>query len=190
MANNTALAEYTIQYDLSGVDDPTVVPTEAVYGSTYRLLKLGEPKFFLKLDDGKTTNWKALISEPAGINLGTGAQVLKTVEDAVMQFRTLKAVGGVTITQKPTEIEIAVPVGADPYQVEYFEITALQAAAKQIILSTTPTKPLKTLVDIASGGGMLRYTLDFTVASDVLSWSGGRYDGLIAEGDELRVVYF
>lgn len=106
-SNNSALAHYTIQYDLSGVDDPTVVPTDAVYGTTYRLLRIGSPKFFLKLDDGKTTNWKELLSDVTGVNLGTGAQVLKNVLTNQFQFRTIKAGAGVLVTQLANEIEIS-----------------------------------------------------------------------------------
>ncbi len=105
--NNSALARYTIQYDLSGVEDPTVVPTEAAYGTTYRLLRIGTPKFFIKLDEGKTTNWKALLTDVSGINLGTGAQVLKNIVGNEFQFRSFKAGAGASVVQNASEIEIS-----------------------------------------------------------------------------------
>lgn len=57
--NNRASAAHTIQYDISGKQDPTLVATEAALGSTYR--KLSAPAgFYIKEDGGKTTNWTRL----------------------------------------------------------------------------------------------------------------------------------
>ncbi|MEO5348881.1 MAG: hypothetical protein H7836_04470 [Magnetococcus sp. YQC-3] len=110
--NSTRLANYTVQYDLSGIDDPTVFATEAAPGTTYRLLKLGMPKFYLKVDEGKTTNWLDISSGSTGINLGTGAQVLKNIIANQFQFRTIKGGPGVTVNQLANEIEITFS-GAD-----------------------------------------------------------------------------
>lgn len=79
---------------------------------------------------------------------------------------------------------------AAAYQVDYIDITAVDEAAKQIALSATPSEPERTLVDIANGGGIMRYSLDFTVSGNILSWSGGRFDGILGDGDELRVVFY
>lgn len=106
-SNSKKLAEYTVQYDLCGIDDPTVVPTEAAPGTTYRLLRNGFPKFFQKVDEGTTTNWLQLLTGISGINLGTGAQVLKNVVANQMQFRTIKAGTGVSVTQAANEIVIS-----------------------------------------------------------------------------------
>lgn len=76
------------------------------------------------------------------------------------------------------------------YQVQYVDISAGDEAAKQITLSATPTQPTRVLVDVANGGGPLRYGLDFVVSANILSWSGGRFDGILSEGDELRVVFY
>jgi len=81
------------------------------------------------------------------------------------------------------------PVGSS-YLVDYFELDSAQEAAKELTLSDTPTEPTRTIVDVMNGGGALRYGLDFTVTGDVLSWSGGRFDGILASGDELRVVFY
>lgn len=105
--NSKALSQYTIQYDLSGTHDPTVIATEAAPGTTYRLLRLGFPKFFLKQDEGTTTNWLEVLTGVSGINLGTGAQVLKNVVGNQSQYRTLKAGSGVSISQGSNEITIS-----------------------------------------------------------------------------------
>jgi hypothetical protein len=105
--NDTALARYTVQYDLSGITDPTVFPIQASPGTTYRLLREGAPKFYLKVDEGKTTNWQELSANVTGINLGTGAQVLKNVVGTQLQFRTLKGGSGVSVLQTANEIQIS-----------------------------------------------------------------------------------
>lgn len=105
--NSTRLAQYTVQYDLSGIDDPTLIATEAAPGSTYRLLKFGAPKFYLKVDEGKTTNWVDITSSVTGINLGTGAQILKNIVGNQIQLRTIKGSGGIVVTQLANEVQIA-----------------------------------------------------------------------------------
>jgi hypothetical protein len=79
--------------------------------------------------------------------------------------------------------------GACGYFLEIIEISPAESIAKEVILADTPNFPLKTLVDV-DGGGAAFYTLDFTVTGNVLSWAGGRLDGLLGAGDKLRVVYF
>lgn len=105
--NSTRLAQYTVQYDLSGVHDPTIEATEAAPGTTYRYLKFGAPKFYLKVDEGKTTNWIDISGAVSGINLGTGAQVLKNIVGSQIQLRTIKGGTGVTVNQLANEIEIS-----------------------------------------------------------------------------------
>jgi hypothetical protein len=81
------------------------------------------------------------------------------------------------------------PVGPS-YLVDYFELDSAQEAAKEVTLSDTPTEPTRTIVDVMNGGGALRYGLDFTVSGDTLSWASGRFDGILASGDELRVIFY
>jgi hypothetical protein len=76
------------------------------------------------------------------------------------------------------------------YEIDYFDLTAAEELSKEVILNSIPSEPTKTVVDVLSGGGALRYTLDFTIAGNVLSWAGGRFDGILGDGDELRVVYY
>lgn len=91
-----------------------------------------------------------------------------------------------------TEYELltsASPIGSS-YLVDYFELDSAQESAKEVTLSDTPTEPTRTVVDVMNGGGALRYGLDFTVSGNTLSWSGGRFDGVLASGDELRVIFY
>ncbi len=104
-ANNSVLANRTIQYDLSGVHDPSVQATTGAPGSTYRKLSI-PPKFFIKLDEGKTVNWIDLSGFATGTNLGAGAQVLKNVIAGNFQFRTLVAGAGIQINQLVNTVEI------------------------------------------------------------------------------------
>ena len=83
------------------------MPTRAAPGTTYRLLREGGPKFFIKLDEGLSTNWIELLSSVAGINLGTGAQVLKNIVGNQLQFRSFKSGPGVTVNQLANEIEFS-----------------------------------------------------------------------------------
>jgi hypothetical protein len=76
------------------------------------------------------------------------------------------------------------------YRVEYFELDLGNLSAKQIELAETPTQPERTVVDVFNGGGPMRYGIDFTVTGSTLSWSGGRFDGVFEEQDELRVIYY
>lgn len=45
------------QYDLSGLENPTISAVAAAIGSTYRMVGADGGRFFIKLDDGLTTNW-------------------------------------------------------------------------------------------------------------------------------------
>lgn len=104
--NNSANAKYTIQYDLSGIHDPTVVPTRAAPGSTFRKLS-DPPRFYLKLDEGETTNWLDMGESISGINLGFGAQVLKNIVGSQIQLRTISGAGGISVSQTANEIVIS-----------------------------------------------------------------------------------
>jgi hypothetical protein len=106
--NNSVDAKNTVQYDLSGLQDPTVVATRGAPGSTFRKLS-NPPRFYLKLDDGETTNWLDLYASGLvyGQNVGTGAQVLKNVVSNTLTFRTLKNTDQqLVITQGSNEITI------------------------------------------------------------------------------------
>lgn len=103
--NNSVLARNTVQYDISGLHDPTLIATKAAPGSTYRKLSI-PPKFYIKLDEGETVNWLDISGFSAnGINLGTGAQILKNVIANTLYFRSLKSNSSqIVINQAADEI--------------------------------------------------------------------------------------
>lgn len=79
--------------------------------------------------------------------------------------------------------------GVGGYEVNYFTITAEQEESKSIELSGIPVYPTKTLLDISNGGGAQTYDIDFTVEDNILSWDSKRLDGILSEGDEIRVIW-
>lgn len=74
------------------------------------------------------------------------------------------------------------------YYVEYVTLTGPQATAKQVTLTYSPLTPAHTLLDVI-GGGPQYFSVDFTVSGAVLSWNGLGLDGILASGDQLRIVY-
>lgn len=81
------------------------------------------------------------------------------------------------------------PVSGE-YQVEYFTITLAEELSKSITLPLNPTTPYTVMVDIFNGGGPMRYASDFVVSGKTISWGGGRFDGILSENDEIRVIYY
>lgn len=73
---------------------------------------------------------------------------------------------------------------------DYFTLTAANEAAKSVDLPSAPTNPAGVVVDVFSGGGTMRYAIDFHLFGNTLSWAGGPFDGALAENDEIRVGYF
>lgn len=118
--NNSAVAARTIQYDLSGLDDPTVVPTRGAPGTTYRKLSIPS-KFYIKLDEGTTTNWLDLVANGvvSGVNVGTGAQVLKSVIANTLYFRSLKnSDSQLIVTQNANDINVDLNSNVLSYPIE------------------------------------------------------------------------
>lgn len=87
-------------------------------------------------------------------------------------------------------VQTSGPAQAKSYQVEYRTLTAQEELDKQLTLSTTPSEPERTLLDILDGGGPANYGNQFQVSGDVLTWAGGDLDGLLSEGDQVRIVYY
>jgi hypothetical protein len=125
-------------YDLSGTDDPTVLATEASPGTTYRVLRDGAPKLYIKIDEGTTTNWMDISGGVyTGINVGAGAEVLKQLVANQFQFRTLVAGAGIVITQNANTIEIAA-TGSSGVEVCYPVSLTTLAAGYQTIFTYSP----------------------------------------------------
>jgi hypothetical protein len=78
--------------------------------------------------------------------------------------------------------------GFEGYEVEYFTLTLGEIISGEVILAETPAFPSRVLLNVY-GASPSFYSLDFTVAGNVLSWTGLGLDGLLAPGDVLQVIY-
>lgn len=154
---------------------------------------------------------------PAGTVNGTNAvfgplTYLPTDDNSVLVFvngvarvlGTEFTVSGGTITFQPgfipqpaqsvyvwysTEGTPVTPVLNGTYRVEYRTLTLGEATAEQLTLSFTPGVPAYVAMDIRGGAGAPFFGVDFTVTGNVLSWSGLGLSGLLATGDQVRILY-
>lgn len=76
-----------------------------------------------------------------------------------------------------------------PRRVEYRTITAGEEAAKSLTLEHSVTEPTEFLFDIRNGGGTQFPDADFRLEGNSVAWDGLSLDGLLAEGDMVRLVY-
>lgn len=74
------------------------------------------------------------------------------------------------------------------FKVEYRTISAGEATAKQITLVNTPVTAGEVCLDVI-GVGPQFYGDDFTVSGTTLTWNGLGLDGILANGDKIRVTY-
>lgn len=79
--------------------------------------------------------------------------------------------------------------GYGGYQTEQHLIDLTQLFDKEIVLSSTPVYPERTLLFI-DGAGATFYGVDFTVTGNVLSWETLRLDGLLGLDDRVQIIYF
>ena len=80
-------------------------------------------------------------------------------------------------------------VAAGTNNVIYHTVTAGEVTAKQFTLPSTPAEPAKVLADMV-GGGLLYYSVDFTISGAIFDWNGLTLDGLISASDIIRIQYF
>jgi hypothetical protein len=73
--------------------------------------------------------------------------------------------------------------------VEYRTLTLAEANSKALVLGYTPTNSSLVQLDIISGGPQ-NYLTDYTVSGTTLSWSGTNLDGVLGDGDKLRIAYY
>jgi hypothetical protein len=73
--------------------------------------------------------------------------------------------------------------------VEYRTLTGGEISAKQLTLANTPSTASLVMVDLIGASAQI-FNFDFTVASNILSWTGLALDGQVVAGDVLRVFYF
>ncbi len=105
--------------------------------------------------------------------------VVKTTGTSVFDF-----VGATVVPGGPGEAVITI-AGAGAVLPEYHTVTALELAAKQFTLSSAPTIQW---ADVVSGPP-LENAVDYQVAGNIFSWNGLGLDGIVAEGDVIRVIH-
>ena len=74
------------------------------------------------------------------------------------------------------------------YVVDEITISAAQALAKEVTLSTTPPTPGKVSLDIV-GGTSQDFGADYMVIGDKLIWNGYDLDVTLEENDKIRIIY-
>lgn len=72
--------------------------------------------------------------------------------------------------------------------IDYYTLGAPDITAKQITLVATPATSADTVLDVI-GGTSQHYGIDYSVSGSTLTWNGLGLDGLLANGDVLRVIY-
>jgi hypothetical protein len=127
---------------------------------------------------------------PAGGSGGGIAGVVVQDNGAVVvpAATQLNFIGFTVALGGPGQADITFP-GASSEQVEYHTVTALELAAKQFNLGSAPITPANVQADVVDGA-VLGFSTDFSVVGSVFSWNGLGLDGVIAEGDVVRLVYF
>ncbi len=75
------------------------------------------------------------------------------------------------------------------FVMEYHTITSLDVFSRGLQLEQYPMSPDDVAVNVVSGVPQM-YGTDFVVVNNRLNWAGRNLEGLIAEGDELRLTYY
>lgn len=83
----------------------------------------------------------------------------------------------------------AVTIPTNNEQLEFRTITPGEVAAKQLTLSATPVSSTKVMLDYI-GIGPQFFPTDYTIAANILDWSGLGLDGVVSAGDQFRIHYF
>lgn len=78
--------------------------------------------------------------------------------------------------------------GGDAYKIQMITLDSTMITNKQLTLSNANLSPSETLVFV-DGGPVQKYGVDFTVLSDVLSWTGLGMETIIGVGDILIIQY-
>ena len=100
---------------------------------------------------------------------------------------TIAAGTGISVTDNGSNTITITNTGAGAFHTEYRTISSGEASAKQLTLAATPTNFVG--MDIISGCAQ-QLSVDFSVTTNVLSWSGLALDGILTAGDVLRIEYF
>jgi hypothetical protein len=185
-------------------------------GDVYYNSTTGKVRFY----DDVELAWKVIGDQVVGvqenIGVGNGSNTGFTITNAPLNDEALNVyVNGVlaykeeyTISLPTITFLVAPSIGSTVYVsyltngspaspvisvgtnvVAYLSILPADVTNKFKTLASAPIEPTKILVD-AVGGTTLQYGVDFNVIGADLNWNGFLLDGIIANGDVLRVQYF
>lgn len=87
-----------------------------------------------------------------------------------------------------TNWSITTPISLEERYTEYHTLTATDISNKYVQLDRTPYAPSEVAMNIVKGSTQ-QYGVDYYVEGDLLKWDGMTLDGLLAENDEIRVVF-
>lgn len=73
-------------------------------------------------------------------------------------------------------------------QVDTLTLNSTQAGNQAVTLSHIPVNPGQTVLLVENAPNMF-YSVDFTVSSNQLSWSGLALSGILSSGDNLTIMY-
>jgi hypothetical protein len=166
------------------------VPGGIVDGSNQTFTLSGEP-----VDQNSTqvyvdglltpiTGW-SLVQSPTQSAIVFNAQFIPQQAQSVYVFYLRNAVA---VAQTPAQPQTGGGSGASVnLSTEYAQLSATDITNGYITLNFTPVQPTMVLLDII-GDSAQAYGLDFTVAGNLLSWTGDLTQTL-AQGDRFRVHY-
>ena len=74
-------------------------------------------------------------------------------------------------------------------RVEYRVITSNEETSKQMQLGFEIQDPDSFMLDIRGSSGAQFLDIDFALDGNIVTWDGLALDGLVTEGDRVRLVY-
>ena len=112
-----------------------------------------------------------------------------TVNSGVVEFLVAPAAGQSIYAYYLTEgTPVNPPVGGGTFQVDYITLTSAMIANNQLTLANVPADPTKVALDVVQGSSQV-YNVDYSVSSNVISWSGLGLQTQVTTGDILRFIY-
>ena len=78
--------------------------------------------------------------------------------------------------------------GGSPFKTEMITLTAPMISAKQLQLQNVALFGSESLLFV-DGGSVQKYGVDYTIATDILSWTGLGLETIIGVGDILIIQY-
>ena len=98
------------------------------------------------------------------------------------------SVAGLMSAADKTKLDGLSP-GSVTYNVNKFTLTGGDISAMQVTLTGTPTQPALSILQPLYGV-VQEYSVDYTISSNILSWSGLGLQSYLTSGDKLIIQFF